>query len=36
MDARGLASLPLIDGAVRGSMDMLAEWTLEADLVIVY
>jgi len=36
MDARGLASLPLIDGAVRGSMDLLAEWTLEADLVIVY
>ena len=36
MDARGLASLPLIEGAARGSMDLLAEWTVEADLVIVY
>ena len=36
MDARGLASLPLVEGAVRGSMDLLAQWTLEADKVIVY
>jgi sulfur relay (sulfurtransferase) complex TusBCD TusD component (DsrE family) len=36
MDARGLASLALIDGAVRGSMDILAEWTMQADKVIVY
>jgi len=36
MDARGLASLPLIDGTVRGSMDLLAEWTMEADKVLIY
>jgi len=36
MDARGLASLPLVEGTVRGSMDLLAEWTMEADKVIVY
>jgi sulfur relay (sulfurtransferase) complex TusBCD TusD component (DsrE family) len=36
MDARGLASLPLIEGVTRGSMDVLAEWTLEADQVLVY
>ncbi len=36
MDARGLASLPLIEGTVRGSMDLLAEWTLEADKVLIY
>jgi sulfur relay (sulfurtransferase) complex TusBCD TusD component (DsrE family) len=36
MDARGLASLPLVEGAQRGSMDLLAQWTLEADKVIVY
>jgi hypothetical protein len=36
MDARGLASLPLVEGVVRGSMDLLADWTVEADQVIVY
>jgi sulfur relay (sulfurtransferase) complex TusBCD TusD component (DsrE family) len=36
MDARGLASLPLVEGTIRGSMDLLAQWTLEADKVIVY
>ena len=36
MDARGLASLPLVEGAQRGSMDLLAQWTLETDKVIVY
>jgi sulfur relay (sulfurtransferase) complex TusBCD TusD component (DsrE family) len=36
MDARGLASLPLVEGALRGSMDLLAQWTMEADKVIVY
>ena len=36
MDARGLASLPLAEGTIRGSMDLLAQWTLEADKVIVY
>jgi sulfur relay (sulfurtransferase) complex TusBCD TusD component (DsrE family) len=36
MDARGLASLPLVEGAQRGSLDLLARWTLDADKVIVY
>jgi sulfur relay (sulfurtransferase) complex TusBCD TusD component (DsrE family) len=36
MDARGLASLPLVEGALRGTMDLLAQWTMEADKVIVY
>jgi len=36
MDARGLASLPLVEGTVRGSMDLLAQWTFEVDKVIVY
>ena len=35
MDARGLASSVLVEGIERGSMD-LAQWTLEADKVIVY
>ncbi len=36
MDARGLASLPLIEGSVRGSLDLLAQWTLESDKVLIY
>jgi len=36
MDARGLASLPLVAGVERGNMDLLAAWTLQADKVIVY
>jgi sulfur relay (sulfurtransferase) complex TusBCD TusD component (DsrE family) len=36
MDARGLASLPLVEGTSRASLDVLAQWTLEADKVIVY
>lgn len=36
MDARGLAALPLVDGVTRGSMDLLAQWTLEAEKVLVY
>jgi sulfur relay (sulfurtransferase) complex TusBCD TusD component (DsrE family) len=36
MDARGLASLPLVEGVTRGSMDLLAQWTLEVDKVVVY
>jgi sulfur relay (sulfurtransferase) complex TusBCD TusD component (DsrE family) len=36
MDARGLASLPLVEGTTRASLDVLAEWTMEADKVIVY
>ncbi len=36
MDARGMASLPLVEGTQRGSMDLLAQWTLAADKVMVY
>lgn len=36
MDARGLASLPLVEGTSRASMDHLAQWTLEADKVLIY
>jgi len=36
MDARGLASLSLIAGVERGSMNLLAKWTLEVDKVVVY
>lgn len=36
MDARGLASVPLVEGAVRGSVALLAEWTMEVDKVLVY
>jgi sulfur relay (sulfurtransferase) complex TusBCD TusD component (DsrE family) len=36
MDARGLASVPLLEGTVRASIDVLAEWTLAADKVMVY
>lgn len=36
MDARGLASLTLVEGVQRGGMDLLAQWTLEADKVMVY
>jgi sulfur relay (sulfurtransferase) complex TusBCD TusD component (DsrE family) len=36
MDARGLASLPLVEGAVRGSVALLAQWTLEVDKVLIY
>lgn len=36
MDARGLASVPLVEGTTRASMDVLGEWTMEADHVIVY
>lgn len=35
-DARGLEEAEWIDGAERGSMDQLAEWTLEADRVLVF
>jgi|GEM_PF-1068782 len=36
MDARGLASVPLVEGTVRGSMDLLAQLTMEADKVVIY
>ncbi|MCU0897730.1 MAG: DsrE family protein [Burkholderiales bacterium] len=36
MDARGLAAEELVDGARRGSMDLLTEWTVGADRVLVF
>jgi len=36
MDARGLASVPVVEGALRGSLDLLAQWTLEVDKVLIY
>lgn len=36
MDARGLASVPVVEGAVRASMEVLAQWTVEADKVLIY
>ena len=36
MDARGIAAQDLIDGAHRGSMDELTQWTMWADKVLVF
>jgi uncharacterized protein involved in oxidation of intracellular sulfur len=36
MDARGMAEADLAAGARRGSMDLLTEWTLWADKVLVF
>lgn len=36
MDARGIQDTELADGALRGSMDELTEWTEWADKVIVF
>ncbi len=36
MDARGMAEERLVEGAHRGSMAELAEWTLWADKVLVF
>jgi uncharacterized protein involved in oxidation of intracellular sulfur len=36
MDARGLAETELIDGAKRSTLAQLADWTVEADKVIVF
>ena len=36
MDARGLRDDELIEGARRGTMARLAEWTAEADKVVVF
>ena len=35
-DARGLGQDAWIEGAARGSMSQLAEWTVEADKVVVF
>ncbi len=36
LDARGIADTDLVEGARRGSMDMLTEWTLWADKVLTF
>ena len=36
MDARGLAEAEFIEGARRGTMAQLAEWTAQADKVLVF
>lgn len=36
MDARGIAEDRLVEGARRGSMDLLTEWTEQADKVLVF
>jgi uncharacterized protein involved in oxidation of intracellular sulfur len=36
MDARGLAESELIEGARRSTMAQLADWTHEADKVLVF
>ena len=36
MDARGIAEERLIEGAGRGTMDILAQWTQWADKVLVF
>jgi uncharacterized protein involved in oxidation of intracellular sulfur len=36
MDARGVTEERLVQGAVRGSMDLLTEWTRTADKVLVF
>ena len=36
MDARGIREEELIDGAKRGTLAQLADWTAEADKVLVF
>ncbi len=36
MDARGLTEAELVEGAHRGSMDGLTDWTVEAEKVLVF
>jgi uncharacterized protein involved in oxidation of intracellular sulfur len=36
MDARGIAETDLVEGALRGTMAQLAQWTEWADKVIVF
>ena len=36
LDARGVAEADLIEGAKRGTMDQLAEWTIWADKVLIF
>lgn len=36
MDARGIGDADLVDGALRGTLDELTEWTAWADKVLVF
>lgn len=36
IDARGIADTDLVEGASRGTMDILTAWTEEADKVLVF
>jgi uncharacterized protein involved in oxidation of intracellular sulfur len=36
LDARGLEEKQLVEGAVRSSMEQLADWTLEADRIVTF
>ncbi len=36
MDARGIADTELVDGALRGHLSELAEWTMWADKILVF
>lgn len=36
MDARGLRADELMEGAMRGTLMQLADWTIEADKVLVF
>ncbi len=36
MDARGIANEDLVQGALRGTMDLLTEWTEWAEKVLVF
>ena len=36
MDARGIADADLVQGALRGTMDLLTEWTEGAEKVLVF
>lgn len=36
LDARGLEEKQLVEGAVRSTIEQLADWTLEADRVVTF
>jgi uncharacterized protein involved in oxidation of intracellular sulfur len=36
MDARGLMEAELIEGAIRSTLAQLADWTVEADQVLIF
>jgi hypothetical protein len=36
MEARGLGPEDVVEGVAQGSMDLLADWTLAADQVLVF